>query len=96
MTPFASTVTIRFHSIRMLSATEAYVAGSDGAIYHTENAGTTWIKMASLGVTIYSIDVFSETKGTAGAIAGSQVYTIVSGTHWTYNAHVHVHIIVGQ
>jgi hypothetical protein len=81
VTPFASTVTIRFHSIKMISATEAYVAGSNGQIYHTLNAGTSWTLVAATGVTLYSIDVFSETQGTAGAIAGSQVYTIVSGTY---------------
>jgi photosystem II stability/assembly factor-like uncharacterized protein len=79
VSPFASTVTIRFHSIRMLSDTEAYVAGSDGKVYRTENAGSTWSLEASTGVTLYSIDVYSLTQGTAGAIAGSQVYTIVSG-----------------
>lgn len=79
VSPFASTVVIRFHSIRMRSATEAYVAGSDGTIYATFNAGSSWTLLASTGVTLYSLDVFSETQGTAGAIAGSQVYTIVSG-----------------
>jgi len=72
-------VVIRYHSIRMRSSTDAYVAGSDGKIYATFNAGTTWTLLASTGVTLYSLDVFSETQGTAGAIAGSQVYTIVSG-----------------
>ena len=79
VTPVASTVTIQFHAIRMLSATEAYVAGSDGHVYHTQNAGTSWSLQTSTGVTIYSLDVFSQTQGVAGAIAGSQVYTIVSG-----------------
>lgn len=79
MTPFASTVTIRFHSIKMVSSTEAYVAGSNGRIYHTLDGGSTWSLEASTGVILYSLDVFSETQGTAGAIAGSQVYTIVSG-----------------
>lgn len=79
VTPFPSSVTIRFHSIKMLSDTEAYVAGSNGDIYHTLNAGSSWVKVAATGVTLYSLDVFSETQGTAGAIAGSQVYTIVSG-----------------
>lgn len=79
VSPFASTVTIRFHSIRMVSATEAYVAGSNGRIYRTQNAGSTWSLETSTGVTLYSIDVWSDTQGTAGAIAGSQVYTIVSG-----------------
>ena len=80
VSPFASSVVIRYHSIRMRSSTEAYVAGSDGRIYATFNAGTTWTLLASTGVTLYSLDVFSETQGTAGAVAGSQVYTIVSGT----------------
>lgn len=89
MTPFGPTVIIRFHSIKMLSATEAYVAGSDGAIYRTEDAGSSWTLVASVGVTIYSLDVYSETQGTAGAIAGSQVYTIVSGRgfFWLFLLH---------
>lgn len=84
VSPFASTVTIRFHSIRMLSATEAYVGGSDGKVYRTQNAGSTWSLEASTGVTLYSIDVYSLTQGTAGAIAGSQVYTIVSGRNFFF------------
>jgi len=80
VSPFGSTVIIRFHSIKMRSATEAYVAGSDGRIFHTTDAGSTWTLLASTGVTLYSLDIFSETQGVAGAIAGSQLYTIVSGT----------------
>lgn len=80
VSPFTSTVVIRYHSIRMRSSTEAYVAGSDGRIYATFNAGTTWTLLASTGVVLNSLDVFSETQGTAGAVAGSQLYTIVSGT----------------
>lgn len=79
MTPFATTVTIRFHSISMRSSSEAYVAGSNGHIFRTENGGSSWTLVAATGVTLYALDVFNEIQGTAGAIAGSQVYTIVSG-----------------
>ena len=79
VSPFGSTVVIRYHSIKMKSATEAYVAGSDGRIFHTTNAGSTWTLVANTGVMLYALDVFSETQGVAGATAGSQLYTIVSG-----------------
>lgn len=72
----SSTVTVRFHSIHMRSAADAFVAGDNGEIYATDDSGATWTLLISTGSIIYSLEQFSSDAGSAGAIAGAGIYAI--------------------
>lgn len=76
---FSTSVTVRFHSISMLSDTEAYVAGADGSIFMTTNFGSSWTRIASTGALLYSLSVYDSTTAIAGAASGSGVYVMVPG-----------------
>lgn len=81
ITPFSSSVTIRFHSVTMLNSTEAFVAGSNGEIWRTLDAGSNWQLEASTGDLLYSIGVWDTIIGVAGATSLSGVYTQVTGKY---------------
>jgi photosystem II stability/assembly factor-like uncharacterized protein len=81
MSVFSNSVTIRFHSISLLSDTEAFIAGADGKIYKTTDFGASWTRIASTGALIYSISAYDSATVIAGAASGSGIYVMVSGKY---------------
>jgi photosystem II stability/assembly factor-like uncharacterized protein len=86
MTGFPTTYTARFHSISLLSEVVAYVAAypSDGItaiglIYYTNNGGSSWSQIYSTDVQLYSLSMYTESYGVAGAASGTGVFSIVAG-----------------
>jgi photosystem II stability/assembly factor-like uncharacterized protein len=81
MSVFSNSVTIRFHSISLLSDIEAFVAGSDGIIYSTTNFGSSWARIASTGAMLYSISAYDSATVIAGAVSSSGIYVMLPGMH---------------
>lgn len=75
----SSGISIRFHSISMLSDYVAYVAGSDGTVYMTTNSGTSWSRIASTGALLLSLSVYDTKTAVAGGASGIGIYVMVSG-----------------
>jgi photosystem II stability/assembly factor-like uncharacterized protein len=82
MSVFSSLVTIKFHSISMLTNDTAYVAGNNGAVFMTTNFGSSWTRIASTGVTLYSLAVYDSLTAVAGAASGSGIYVMVPGKYF--------------
>lgn len=87
MTAFDSSFTARFHSISVLSSTDAYVAAFPdggatalGVIYYTTNGGTTWSLLATTDIQLYSLSMYSSVHGVAGASSGVGLFALVSGS----------------
>lgn len=77
ITLFASTATIRFHTISVItvsSSTYVYVTASSGSIYWSTDQGSSFSLLVSTGSTLYSLAMYDLNHG---AIAGVGVYTLV-------------------
>lgn len=91
MTAFSSAYTAQYHSISVLSATEAYVAAfpisgaSAGQIYRTTD-GSTWSLFATTDVQLHSLGMYSSTYGVAGASAGQGVLTLATGSPYSHTS----------
>lgn len=84
MTAFGAGYTAQYHSLSIVSATDAYVAAFDGStgsiIYVTTTLSgvSTWSALASTTQTLHSLGMFSSSFGTAGAIDGEGVISLVN------------------
>lgn len=85
-TAYPSNYTARFHSLSMISTTEAYVAvfpsdgqTSLGLIYKTVDGGSSWTVIYSSSVPLYSLSMFNSDFGVAGAGAHTSLLAVFSG-----------------